>query len=130
MCVDFRYGAEVTTMEGLQEAMHLFEPKHFLMPFPAHALGTFLGALLAAKIAANHKMKFALAIGCIFLVGGDHQRYSVTLTGVVHTYRPCTGLHSNGLFGREVGSGGVIVTKYFEDFIAIKNSVCLLYKHL
>jgi hypothetical protein len=63
-------GADVTTMEGLQEAMHLFEPKHFLMPFLAHALGTFIGAVLVAKIAANHKMKFALAIGCIFLAGG------------------------------------------------------------
>ena len=63
-------GADVTTMEGLQEAMHLFEPKHFLMPFLAHALGTFLGAFVSAKIAANHKMKFALLIGCFFLAGG------------------------------------------------------------
>jgi hypothetical protein len=63
-------GADVTTMEGLQEAMHLFEPKYFLMPFLAHALGTFAGSFLAAKIAVNHKMKFALAIGCIFLAGG------------------------------------------------------------
>jgi hypothetical protein len=63
-------GADVTTMEGLQEAMHLFEPKHFLMPFLAHALGTFIGAVLVAKIAANHKMKFALAIRCFFLIGG------------------------------------------------------------
>jgi len=63
-------GADVTTMEGLLEAMHLFEPKHFLMPFLAYALGTFVGAFVAAKIAANHKMKFALSIGCIFLVGG------------------------------------------------------------
>ena len=33
-------GADVTTMEGLKAAMHLFEPKHFIMPFLAHALGT------------------------------------------------------------------------------------------
>jgi len=63
-------GADVTTMEGLLEAMHLFEPKHLLMPFLAHALGTFIGAVLVAKIATNHKMKFALAIGCFFLIGG------------------------------------------------------------
>jgi len=63
-------GADVTTEEGLKASMHLFEPKHFIFPFLAHALGTFVGALLAALIAASHKMKFALAIGCFFLVGG------------------------------------------------------------
>ncbi len=63
-------GADVTTMEGLKAAMHLFQPKHFIMPFLAHALGTFAGALLAGKIAFNHKMKFALGIGIFFLIGG------------------------------------------------------------
>ena len=35
-------GADVTTLEGLKTSMHLFQPKHFLMPFLAHALGTLL----------------------------------------------------------------------------------------
>ncbi len=63
-------GADVTTMEGLKASMHLFEPKHFLMPFLAHALGTFVGAFFAAKLAANHQLKFALGIGILFLAGG------------------------------------------------------------
>lgn len=63
-------GADVTTMEGLQESMHLFQPKHFLMPFLAHALGTLSGAFFAAYIAVSHKMKFALGIGAFFLLGG------------------------------------------------------------
>lgn len=63
-------GADVTTMEGLRASMHLFEPRHFLMPFLAHALGTFAGAFLAAKIAYSYRMKFALLIGIIFLAGG------------------------------------------------------------
>lgn len=63
-------GADVTTMEGLKASMHLFEPKHFLMPFLAHALGAFTGAFLAAKIASSHQMKFALLIGILFLAGG------------------------------------------------------------
>ena len=63
-------GADVTTMEGLKASMHLFQPKHFILPFLAHALGTFAGAFLAAIIAANHKMKFALGIGVFFLAGG------------------------------------------------------------
>ena len=63
-------GADVTTNEGLKEAMHLFQPKHFLMPFLAHALGTLAGAFLAGRIAVSHKMKIALGIGLLFLVGG------------------------------------------------------------
>lgn len=63
-------GADVTTVEGLKASMHLFQPKHFVFPFLAHALGTFVGALLAALIAANHKLKFALVIGAFFLAGG------------------------------------------------------------
>ncbi len=63
-------GADVTTMEGLVASMHLFEPKHFIMPFLAHGLGTFAGAFLAFWIAASHKLKFALTIGLFFLLGG------------------------------------------------------------
>ncbi len=63
-------GVDVTTMEGLQESMHLFEPKHFIFPFLAHALGTFVGAFITAMIAASHKMWFALLIGLFFLIGG------------------------------------------------------------
>ena len=63
-------GVDVTTMEGLKSSMHLFQPIHFILPFLAHALGAFAGAWLAALIAANNKMKFALAIGVFFLAGG------------------------------------------------------------
>jgi hypothetical protein len=63
-------GADLKTMEGLLASMHLMQPKHFVMPFLAHALGTLGGAYIAALIAATHKMKFAIAIGCLFLIGG------------------------------------------------------------
>ncbi len=63
-------GADVTTTEGLKATIHLFQPKHFIFPFLAHAIGTFVGAFLAGIIAANHKMKFALGIGVFFLAGG------------------------------------------------------------
>lgn len=63
-------GADVTTMEGLQESLHLFEPRHFIFPFLAHALGTLAGAFLAARLAATNYMKFAIAIGIFFLLGG------------------------------------------------------------
>lgn len=63
-------GVDVKTLEGLKSGIHLFEPKHFLFPFLAHALGTFVGALLATLIAATHKFKFAMAIGVLFFLAG------------------------------------------------------------
>jgi uncharacterized membrane protein YqgA involved in biofilm formation len=63
-------GADTTTMEGLKAAMELFEIKHFIFPFLAHALGTLVGALLASLIAASHQLKLALVIGVFFLIGG------------------------------------------------------------
>lgn len=50
--------------------MKLFTPVNFIFPFLAHALGTFAGAFVAAKLAASHSMKFALGIGVFFLLGG------------------------------------------------------------
>ena len=63
-------GVDVTNTESLQSSMHLFGPKHFIFPFLAHAIGTLVGAYLSARIAASHKMKFALGIGIFFLIGG------------------------------------------------------------
>jgi len=63
-------GVDVTSMESLKSAMHLFEPKHFVFPFLEHATGTLVGAVAAGLIAATHKMKFAMGIGVFFLIGG------------------------------------------------------------
>lgn len=64
-------GGDITTMEGLKDTIHLFEPKHFIFPFLAHALGTLAGAYVAAKLAANRKMTMGLLIGIFFLIGGS-----------------------------------------------------------
>lgn len=63
-------GVDVTNVESLSKAMHLFEPRHFVMPFLAHALGTLAGALAAYLIAATYRAPFAYLIGAIFLCGG------------------------------------------------------------
>lgn len=63
-------GADMTTVEGITAAMPFLRPEHFAVPFLAHALGTFVGALVAAFIAASHKMKLALGIGVFTLIGG------------------------------------------------------------
>ncbi len=63
-------GVDVTNAESLSLGIDLFEPKHFIMPFLAHALGTLVGALVAYLIAASYKNRFAYAIGVFFLCGG------------------------------------------------------------
>jgi len=63
-------GVDPTNAESLAANIHLFEMRHFIMPFLAHALGTLVGAFIAAKIATTHKMKIALGIGLIFFLGG------------------------------------------------------------
>lgn len=63
-------GVNMTDMESINASIHLLQPKHYIFPFLAHALGTLAGAFLAAKIAATHKMKFAIGTGVFFLLGG------------------------------------------------------------
>ena len=63
-------GLDPNDMNALAKVMPTLSSKHFIFPFLAHALGTLSGALLAGWIAASHKMKFSLAIGVLFLLGG------------------------------------------------------------
>ncbi|MBT9598299.1 MAG: hypothetical protein IV094_20120 [Vitreoscilla sp.] len=63
-------GVDVSSAESLGKAMHLFEPRHFVMPFLAHALGTLAGALAAYFLAASSQAKLAFAVGGFFLLGG------------------------------------------------------------
>lgn len=63
-------GIDMTNMESLAEAMPLFETKHFLFPFLAHALGTFVGAFIAALVAGSRKKLIAMIIGAFFMIGG------------------------------------------------------------
>lgn len=63
-------GVDVTDAESLRQSIHLFQPKHFIFPFLAHALGTLVGAYVAYRIAATRKAQWAWIIGCLFLIGG------------------------------------------------------------
>jgi hypothetical protein len=62
--------ADVTTLEGLKASLHLFEPKHFLFPFLAHALGTLGGAFAATLLAPSKSSVPAYVVGGFFLLGG------------------------------------------------------------
>ncbi len=87
-------GADVTTVAGLKATIHLFEPKHFIFPFLAHALGTFAGAIATVLIASTHKAKLALIIGCFFLLGGIVNTFTLpsplwfTIVDLVFAYLP------------------------------------------
>tara|TARA_R110000868_G_scaffold314046_2_gene575026 strand:- start:183 stop:602 length:420 start_codon:yes stop_codon:yes gene_type:complete len=63
-------GIDPNDMEALAEIMPTLDAEYFVFPFLAHAVGTLVGALIAGLIAANHKMKFSLSIGGLFLIGG------------------------------------------------------------
>ena len=63
-------GADMTTAEGLKAAMPLLEPRHFLMPFLAHAVGTLVGALVGSLIAVSRRAIVAYVVGGFFLCGG------------------------------------------------------------
>lgn len=63
-------GADVTTMEGLKASLPLFEARHFVFPFLAHALGTLAGAFVASLLVPGKPPVAAWAVGGFFLLGG------------------------------------------------------------
>ena len=63
-------GIDPNNMEAFAEVLPTLGSEYFIFPFLAHALGTLVGAIIAGYIAANHKMKFSLGIGGLFLLGG------------------------------------------------------------
>lgn len=68
--IPYPEGYDNSTPEKFKETFHLLESKHFIMPFLAHALGTFMGALIAGIIAIKYKIIIGLSIGSVFLFGG------------------------------------------------------------
>lgn len=63
-------GVNINDPESLKAGIHLFETKHFAIPWLAHALGTFFGALVASLIALSYRWQLALTVGVVYLAGG------------------------------------------------------------
>lgn len=63
-------GLDMTTPEGLKQAMAQMQPQHFVFPFLGHALGTFAGAWVAAKGSASRHGLFASIVALLNLAGG------------------------------------------------------------
>lgn len=67
-------GINPEDMESLKANFHLFEPKHFIVPFIAHAVGTLIGCFFASFLSAvilkeNPKLP-CFAISGLFFLGG------------------------------------------------------------
>ena len=63
-------GADLTTEKGWLAAMPLMEPKHFLMPFLAHAIGSFVAAYLATRFSKTKAIRIPIIIAALFFIGG------------------------------------------------------------
>lgn len=63
-------GVDMTSVEGISAGMHLLGPLNFMVPFLAHAIGTFAGALAAYFVAASHKTLAVYFVGGLYLMGG------------------------------------------------------------
>ena len=63
-------GVDMSTADGMAAGMHLLGPQNFIVPFLAHALGTFAGALAAYFVAASNKSFAVYFVGGFYLIAG------------------------------------------------------------
>lgn len=105
-------GVDVSDAQSIGASIHLFEPKHFVFPFLAHALGTLAGALIAFLVAASYRTIFAYVIGVFFLAGGISVTFMIpaptwfTVLDLVVAYLPMAWLGT--LLGRRINRRNII----------------------
>lgn len=63
-------GFNPSNLESVKASIHLFEAKHFIFPFLAHAVGALLGGLVASLAGGSKRMMLALIVGGFFVLGG------------------------------------------------------------
>jgi len=63
-------GVDVTNVESIRASIHLFEAKHFVFPFLAHAIGTLIGALVASLIGGSNRTLLAMIVGVFGVLVG------------------------------------------------------------
>ncbi len=63
-------GMDIMDAESIKAHLHLFEMRHFVFPFLAHAGGTLAGAVIVARFVKTHSFVFAMIVGGFFLLGG------------------------------------------------------------
>ena len=65
-------GVDVGNIESINANIDKYTVIDMMVPFAAHALGTLLGAFVAAMIAVTprSRLRVSLVVGCVFLIGG------------------------------------------------------------
>jgi hypothetical protein len=63
-------GADTSTTDGLRQAITMFGPEHFVFPWLGHAVGTFMGVLIAVLIQRSNSMIIPIIITSAYLIGG------------------------------------------------------------
>lgn len=63
-------GIDPNNMQALSDVLPTLDFQYFIFPFLAHAIGTFIGALLAGSMARSHKRIVCMLIALLFFVGG------------------------------------------------------------
>ena len=107
-------GGGSTDANVIAQSIGLYEPKHFITPFLAHAVGTLVGALVAYLIAASYKSTLAYAVGVLTLIGGIAACFMIPAPGwfmaldLVVAYIPMAWLAVQ--IGRRVAPGMTPVT--------------------
>ena len=106
-------GVDVTTAGGLNSSIHLLEPRHFVFPFLAHALGTLCGAFIAAKLASKSGWVPPMTVGALFFLGGVISARMIPAptwfiaTDLLLAYFPCAwlGYRLAGSHARQTAAG-------------------------
>jgi len=104
-------GVDAADPQSLKDGMHLFEFRHFILPFLAHALGTLIGVFVAVKLGASNTIALALIITTVFMLGGIYIAlqiqgpYWYTVFDLTFAYMPM------GLFGWVLGRKKVVPTE-------------------
>jgi hypothetical protein len=70
MLIPLPPGIDPMDPESLKAGIPLLENRHFIFPLLAHGLGTLLGALVAAKMAAARPFALSMLVGLLFFAGG------------------------------------------------------------
>ena len=63
-------GTDTSTTEGLRQAITMFGPEHYVFPWLGHAVGTFVGVLIATFIQRSPSKIIPIIITSAFLIGG------------------------------------------------------------
>lgn len=113
-------GVDVTDAESIAASIHLFGPEHFVVPFVAHAAGTFVGATVAWLVSETNRAVFALAVGAVFFTGGVAASQMISapkwflIVDLVGAYFPMAwlGILVTRRYAGEASSGTDSVTKH------------------